>query len=135
MSSGAKGNARACLRIVRYAAPPRLVKIPYIKDLTGLFFMTYRTIFNFVTYLSYKTIAFVLYRCILRPRKAKELKDMKIYVKIGNREPVVIDKARNKESAEAKIARFEREDRYEIEVEKYKMPEAWSGKYPVYSYR
>jgi hypothetical protein len=67
--------------------------------------------------------------------KTKELKDMKIYVKIGNREPVVIDKARNKESAEAKIARFEREDRYEIEVEKYKMPEAWSGKYPVYSYR
>lgn len=59
---------------------------------------------------------------------------MKIYVTIGNREPMVIDKARSKAAAAAKIARFEREDRYEIEVEKYKMPLAWGGKYPVYTY-
>ena len=40
---------------------------------------------------------------------------MKIYVVVGKCAPVVIDKARSKESAEALIARYEREDRYEIE--------------------
>ena len=59
---------------------------------------------------------------------------MKIYVTIGNREPMVIDKARNKEAAELKIRRFEREDRYEIEVNKYAMPAAWAGKDPPDTY-
>lgn len=59
---------------------------------------------------------------------------MKIYMTVGNNAPVAIDKANSKAAAAAKIARFEREDRYEIEVEKYKMPVAWGGKYPTYSY-
>lgn len=59
---------------------------------------------------------------------------MKIYVTIGNREPMAIDKARNKEAAELKIKSFMRQDRYEIEVEKYAMPAAWGGKYPTYTY-
>ena len=59
---------------------------------------------------------------------------MKIYVTIGNREPMVIDNARSKEAAETRIARYMREDRYQIETEKYKMPESWGGKYPTYTY-
>lgn len=59
---------------------------------------------------------------------------MKIYVTIGNNAPVTVDKARNKEAAELKIKSFMRQDRYEIEVEKYKMPAAWGGKYPIYTY-
>lgn len=59
---------------------------------------------------------------------------MKIYVTIGNHAPTVIDKANSKAAAEAKIARMERLDRWDIEKEGYKMPEAWNGKYPTYSY-
>lgn len=56
----------------------------------------------------------------------------KIYMTIGSN-TVVIDKARNTAEAESRIARFMREDRYEIEVEKYAMPASWGGKYPVYT--
>ena len=59
---------------------------------------------------------------------------MKIYVVVGKYAPAVIGKAKTKERAEALIASYEREDRYEIEVEKYKMPEAWGGEYPRYYY-
>lgn len=59
---------------------------------------------------------------------------MKIYVEIGGRAPAVIDKARSKADAERKIKHYEYWDRYSIETEKYKMPEAWCGRYPVYSY-
>lgn len=58
---------------------------------------------------------------------------MTIYMTVGNK-TTAIDKVRNKEAAELRIARFEREDRYEIEVEKYAMPAAWGGKYPTYTY-
>lgn len=58
---------------------------------------------------------------------------MKIYMTIGTH-TTVIDKANSKAAAETKIARFMREDRYEIETEKYPMPTAWGGKYPTYTY-
>lgn len=58
---------------------------------------------------------------------------MKIYITIGTN-TTVIDKARDEKTAKLKIERFMREDRYEIETEKYEMPKAWGGKYPVYSY-
>lgn len=58
---------------------------------------------------------------------------MTIYMTVGNK-TTAIDKVRNKEAAELRIARFEREDRYEIEVNKYAMPAAWAGKYPTYTY-
>ena len=57
---------------------------------------------------------------------------MKIYMIVGNNKPVVIDKARTIDACNARIARYEREDRYEIEVEKYTMPAAWCGEYPKY---
>ena len=59
---------------------------------------------------------------------------MRIYMTIGNGITTTLDKVRNAQEAEARIARYQREDRYEIEVEKYPMPKAWNGEYPVYTY-
>ena len=57
---------------------------------------------------------------------------MKIYMTIGTN-TVAIDKARTMAEAENRIARFMREDRYSVEVEKYAMPASWGGVYPVYT--
>ena len=57
-------------------------------------------------------------------------KSVKIYMQVGNNEPVFLEKCRNKESAELKIRHYERQDRYEVEVEKYAMP---AHGYPVYT--
>ena len=57
---------------------------------------------------------------------------LRIFIKVGNYNPVEVDKARNEEMAKIIIANHEKKDRYEIEVEHYKMPTAWNGKYPVY---
>lgn len=59
---------------------------------------------------------------------------LKVYMKVGEYNPVAVDKARTANDAEALIRKMEKADRYEIEVEKYKMPTAWGGKYPVYFY-
>ena len=56
---------------------------------------------------------------------------MKILMKIGNFEPMFLTTATAKRAPEM-VKSFERQDRYEIEVLKYKMPAHWSGKYPEY---
>lgn len=56
---------------------------------------------------------------------------MKIYVKIGNMEPKFLEKVSAK-LAQAKVESYEKQDRYEVEVLKYKMPTHWNGKYPEY---
>lgn len=57
-----------------------------------------------------------------------------IYMTVGNI-TTMLQKARNAEVAELYIKGFEKQDRYEIETEGYKMPAHWGGKYPVYSYK
>lgn len=59
---------------------------------------------------------------------------MKIYATFGNGQTVELGKVTKRE-AEARIARYEREDRYEHEVEKYPFPPHYCGKYPVYTVR
>lgn len=58
---------------------------------------------------------------------------MKIYCQVGNIAPYIVDKARNIEDCKRRIAWFERQDRYEIETEKYPMPKHWNGEYPKYT--
>lgn len=57
-------------------------------------------------------------------------KSVKIYMQVGNNEPVFLEKCRTREQAELRIHRYEREDRYQVEVEKYAMP---ANGYPVYT--
>lgn len=56
---------------------------------------------------------------------------MKIYIRVGNNNPVFLEKASAKR-AEALVESYKRQDRYEIETLKYKMPTHWEGKYPEY---
>lgn len=57
---------------------------------------------------------------------------MTIYCKLGNGATFKAATKVNEAAAEALKANFERDDRYAIEVEKYPMPKAWEGKFPVY---
>ena len=61
-------------------------------------------------------------------------KSVMIYMTVAGR-TTEVQKARNAEIAELYIKNFEKQDRYEIEVEGYKMPTFWNGKYPEYSYQ
>lgn len=58
------------------------------------------------------------------------MKSSKIYMQVGDHEPVFLEKCRTREQAELRIRRYEREDRYQVEVEKYAMP---ANGYPVYT--
>lgn len=57
---------------------------------------------------------------------------MTIYCKLGNGTTFKAATKVNEAAAEALKARFEREDRYSVEVEKYQMPKAWEGQFPTY---
>ena len=68
-----------------------------------------------------------------REEYKKEIANFKtrIYCRIGN-DNVFVTTTRNRTDAENLIKYYEMRDRYEIEVEKYKMPISWGGKYPEY---
>lgn len=58
-------------------------------------------------------------------------KSVSIYMVKGNREPVFLERCGSKETAELKIARYERADRYEVEVKKYAVPAEGFAKYII----
>lgn len=56
---------------------------------------------------------------------------MKIIRRFGKYE-MVMDRVKSKAKAAELIKYYEKRDHYEIEVEKYQMPESWNGKFPEY---